>query len=96
VTTYYLKSNTIINNQNQILEWLHQASKELQIPFLDYSDHPIILDILHIYNVTHLTKIEVERFWKSGGNLYWKIERHCTDSRKLKKISSLKFLLKTN
>ena len=62
MTPYYAEFNAMITTRSQILDRLNQASKELQIPFLDYSDHPISQDTLHFYNVTHLSKKGVERF----------------------------------
>lgn len=69
MTPYYSEYNDMITNRTQILNRLNQASKELQIPFLDYSDHPISQDTLHFYNVTHMSKKGVERFMGEWGKV---------------------------
>lgn len=60
----YVELHPLITNRDEIINLFQSYSKEFDIPFLDYSNHPICFDKSYFYNSEHLNKEGSELFSK--------------------------------
>lgn len=59
---YFAEYNTMVLNRSQILSKIQDASSKLNIPFQDFSDHPISKDNSNFYNRSHMNIVGVKKF----------------------------------
>ena len=60
----YAELHSLITNRNEIINLFQRYSKQFDIPFLDYSNHPICFNKSYFYNSEHLNKEGSETFSK--------------------------------
>lgn len=58
----YFELQPLLVNREEIMNVFRDISKKHNIPFLDYSNHPIAFDKTYFYNSEHLTKQGAEQF----------------------------------
>ena len=58
----YIELHPLITNKKEIISVFEGLSKKYDVPFLDYSNHPIALNKSYFYNSEHLTKEGAELF----------------------------------
>ena len=58
----YIELQPLIVNRKEIMSVFEGLSKKHDVPFLDYSSHPIALNKTYFYNSEHLTKEGAELF----------------------------------
>lgn len=60
----YIELHSLITNRNEMISLFQSYSKEFDVPFLDYSNHPICFNKSYFYNSEHLNKEGSEIFSK--------------------------------
>ncbi len=58
----YIEGQHFIANRTQMLDVYRRFSKKYDIPFFDYSNHPISYDRNYFYNALHMNKFGAEKF----------------------------------
>ena len=58
----YIELHPLITNRKEIMSVFEGFSKKYDVPYLDYSNHPIALNKTYFYNSEHLTKEGAELF----------------------------------
>ena len=58
----YFELQPLLVNREEIMNVFRDISKKHDLPFLDYSDHPMAFNRSYFYNSEHLTKQGAELF----------------------------------
>jgi hypothetical protein len=58
----YIEVQPFFTNRNEVMRHYQEIAKTYEIPFLDYSNHPICFNKAHFYNSQHLNKTGAEIF----------------------------------